>query len=247
MLLCPIQTWSGGGGTQSQVQGGTQSQVRGGVPSLRSGEGGTPSQVPGGYPIPGLGVPHPDLVRGRGYSRYPLPRNGMGYPFPLPGPGMGYPPRPKIGYPPGQTWDRVPPPRPQCEQTFPSINITFSRTTYAGGKNDHVAYGYVCEIVNDRLFLFCSRLTFSHQMDGTDWLTLWTTDTCDFLSFFYEALWLRDTWTCYWQRPSQSLVWDQWTATFWNQFTPCVLMFGFSHSGFLRPRYSHRISFLILW
>ena len=56
---------------------------------------------------------------------------------PLPGPGMGYPPppyldlgwgtplpRPEMGYPPHPKVNR---------QTFPSINITFPRTTYAGG------------------------------------------------------------------------------------------------------------------
>ena len=111
------------GGGPCPRSGGTLSQV-GGTPSHVGGrrEGDTPSKVwgvylipgPGGYLIPGLGVPHPDLVGGYpGYPPFrppdlgwgtPLPRPGMGYP--LARPGMGTPPaRPGMGYPPSQTWD----------------------------------------------------------------------------------------------------------------------------------------------
>ena len=104
----------GGGGTQSQVWGGTQSQV-------------------GGYSIPGPG----------------------GHPVPDPG-GGGYPlSRPGMGYPLCQTWDEVPPPpaRPAMGYLPPppaSVdrytdrcqNITFPRTTYAGG-NNVAHFGYL--------------------------------------------------------------------------------------------------------
>ena len=88
-----------------------------GVPSPRSG---------GWYLVPGLGdYPVPGSRGG-----YPIPGLG-GYPIPCPGgvphPDLvgGYPPEPEMGYPP----------RNVNRQTFPSINITFPRTTYAGGKN----------------------------------------------------------------------------------------------------------------
>ena len=82
--------------------------------------GGTWSQV--------WGVPHPDLVRGGGYSGFPsyldlgrgtptwtwdgvppLHRPWMGYP--PPGHGRGYHPLPGPGmwYPPTWTWNGVPP------------------------------------------------------------------------------------------------------------------------------------------
>ena len=116
--------------------------------------GGTPSSHGGGVPPPSRpgqgGYPvtphHPDL----GWGNPPPSRPGMGYPhptiqtwdgYPLPSrPGMGYSPTIQTwdGVPPPtiQTWDGVPPPPPMVNrQTFPRINITFLRTTYAGGKN----------------------------------------------------------------------------------------------------------------
>ena len=87
-----------------------------------------------------LGTPHhPDLARGvplvpppsrpgQGwYSRYPPPSRPM----------IGYPPsRPGTGYPsPYPDLGQGTPPPMVNRQTFPSINITFPRTTYAGGKN----------------------------------------------------------------------------------------------------------------
>ena len=103
----------------------------GGVPHPRSR--GVPCPRSGGYPITGLGkgVPHP---RSRGGWGYPQPDLGWGT---LPWPDLGW------GTPPGETWDGVSPPvRPGMgvpphnvnRQTFPSTNITFPRTTYAGGK-----------------------------------------------------------------------------------------------------------------
>ena len=56
--------------------------------------------------------PYPDLGQGTPHH----PDLGWGTP-PLPKPGTGYPPPPMVN-----------------RQTFPSINITFPRTTYAGGK-----------------------------------------------------------------------------------------------------------------
>ena len=52
------------------------------------------------------------------------PWPGPGIPL-LPGPACGTPPPPGPGTPPPKV----------NRQTFPSINITFPRTTYAGGKN----------------------------------------------------------------------------------------------------------------
>ena len=79
--------------------------------------------VPPHHPDLGWGTPnHPDL----GWGTPPPSRPGMGYPQPS-RPGFEYPP-PTI-----QTWDGVPPPPMVKRQTFPSINITFLRTTYAGG------------------------------------------------------------------------------------------------------------------
>ena len=81
--------------------------------------GGTPSSHGGGgYPIHSCG--------------------GGGYPIQSWwGDGVPPPSRPGKRYPPPtiHTWDGVPPPPPPMvnRQTFPSINITFPRTTYAGG------------------------------------------------------------------------------------------------------------------
>ena len=143
--LCPML-----GGTPSQVQGGYPIPGLGGrvphprswgVPCLRSrrypipglggfpipGLGGTPSQgqgstlsqVQGGYPTltwMGRGVPHPDLGFGT-----PPARPGMGYPLP----------------PDLRSWDGVSPPTSVDRYTDWCQNITFPRTTYAGGKNTH--------------------------------------------------------------------------------------------------------------
>ena len=136
----------GGGGTHPQVQGGTLSQVQGAPHTRSEGGWGTPSQVVGGgYPIPGLGRGYPIPGHGGGY---PIPSLGRGVPhprsrgtYPIPGwgegvphqdlgwgtpparPGMGYPPRPEMGSPPASV-DR---------HTDWCQNITFPRTTYAGG------------------------------------------------------------------------------------------------------------------
>ena len=82
-----------------------------------SGLGGYPIPGLGGYPIPGpgRGVPHPRSRKGGTPSQV---REG-GYPIPGPGgvpvPGLGgYPILTWLGYPPGQTWDGLPPlPRPE--------------------------------------------------------------------------------------------------------------------------------------
>ena len=100
----------------------------GGTPSSYDG-GGTPSSHGGGYPS----------SHGGGYARYPSSsRPGQGVPrYPPPSkPGKGYPPtRPGTGYPHPDLGQGTPPPPMVNRQTFPSINITFPRTTYAGGKN----------------------------------------------------------------------------------------------------------------
>ena len=86
--------------------------------------GGTPSQVRGGTP---------SQVRGGTQSQVPHPRSG-GDPVPnlggtpsRPGQGgtLGTPTRPGMGYTPTVV----------NRQTFPSTNITFPHTTYAGGNN----------------------------------------------------------------------------------------------------------------
>ena len=127
VLLCLIQTWSGGG-TLSQVWGRVpRPRSRGGCP-VPCPKGGHPIQGPGGTPSrPGWGVPHPDLGWGTPPSTHgtppgqgtlpqtwdrvppqtwdgvPFPRPGTGYPpqdrVPFPRPGTGYPPRPGMGYP----------------------------------------------------------------------------------------------------------------------------------------------------
>ena len=108
--------------------------------------GGTPSSH-------GRGVPHPVMVGGTPSSHgggtqgtRQTPDLGWGTP-PTIRPGMGYPTiQTWDGVPPHQTWNGVtlPPSRPGMgyppqpmvnRQTFPSINITFPRTTYAGGNN----------------------------------------------------------------------------------------------------------------
>ena len=100
------------------------------------GPGGTPSQVRGGV------LPHPRL---RGYPParprmgYPPARPGMGYPPARP--GMGYPPltRPGMGYvplpQPDLRWGTPSPAASVDRNTDSCQNITFPRTTSAGGKN----------------------------------------------------------------------------------------------------------------
>ena len=123
------------------------------------GEGGTPSR-----PGQGVGVPHPVLVQGgtpHPELEWGTPCQLDGIPPPQSRPGMEYhPSRPGMGYPPPHQLDGDPPcldlgwvnppPSPMVNrQTFPSINITFPRTMYAGGKNvqisevTHITYSYV--------------------------------------------------------------------------------------------------------
>ena len=130
------------------VEGGIHPVMVGGIP--HPVWWGVPHSVVVGVPNPVMvGVPHPVMVGGT--PGYPPPiqtwdwvplRPGMGYPpdleqgTPYPSrPGMGYPqPRPVMGYPPHPDLGQgtLPPPMVN-RQTFPSINITFSHTTYAGG------------------------------------------------------------------------------------------------------------------
>ena len=66
---------------------------------------------PGGDPVPGLGG-IPSLPGQGGYPRYHPPiQTWDGVPPPRPDLGWGTPPqaRPGMGYPPGQTWDGVTP------------------------------------------------------------------------------------------------------------------------------------------
>ena len=153
----PIQSWWGGGGFTPSSHGGgylpiqtwpgvpwvpPTIQTRDGVPpTIQTWDGVSPH-----HPDLGWGIPpphHPDL----GWGTLLPSRSGMGYP-PVIRPGMGYPPppsRPGTGYPapppPIQTWDGVPPPPPMVNrQTFPSINITFPRTTFAGGNKNVKKY-----------------------------------------------------------------------------------------------------------
>ena len=100
-------------------------------------------EVPGVPPPPWRwGTP---LSKG-GVSPTPCPRLGylpvhprFGYPpvqgwgTPLYKAGSGYPPiQGWIGYPPRQGWIGMGYPPKVNRQTFPSINITFPRTTYVG-------------------------------------------------------------------------------------------------------------------
>ena len=107
---------------------------RWGTPHPRLGY--SPSKV-GVPPHPRLGTPsskvgvHPPIQGWIGYPpiqgwiRYPLIQGWIGYPTPPPIQGG-------IGTPPSKAGLGTPP--PESEQTFPSINITFPRTTYTGGK-----------------------------------------------------------------------------------------------------------------
>ena len=89
------------------------------ISSARYARGGGRGLVRGPGGVPGVGGgPHP--------------RSGGGYPVP----GLGGTPlsRPGMGYPPGQTWDGIhPPPASVDRHTDWCQNITFPRTTYAGG------------------------------------------------------------------------------------------------------------------
>ena len=139
------------GGTPSSHDGGgglPHPVMVGEYPIQLWWEGGYPIQSCGGY----LRYPPPSRP-GQGYPGYsPTIQTWDGVPPHHPDLGWGTPSpsRPGMGYPPTiQTWDGVPPPptippsRPGTgypppptngEQTFQSINITFPRTTYAGGK-----------------------------------------------------------------------------------------------------------------
>ena len=90
----------------------------------------------------GGGIPHPVMMGGtsssHGWEGYPIQSWWGGVPPIQSWPGMGYPPPSDLGRgtppPPldlGQ--DNPPPPPIVNRQTFPSIIITFFRTTYAGG------------------------------------------------------------------------------------------------------------------
>ena len=132
-----IQSWWGGYPIQSWWGGYPIIMVGGYPPTIQTWPMG-PHPVMGGYPPtirPGMGYPPPTIRPGMG-DGVPPPttiRPGMGHPLPH-HPDLGYPP-PTI-----QTWDGAPPPPPMVNrQTFPSINITFPRTTYAGGKKLHYA------------------------------------------------------------------------------------------------------------
>ena len=108
-------------------------------------DGGTPHQQDGGYPI-------------QTWDGVPPPRLGTGYP-----PDLGQP------TPPTQTWDGVPPQPIVNRQTFPSINITFPRTTYAGGKNVRIERSscrLFCDLcVNERRSFFVfSRFEWAFSM-----------------------------------------------------------------------------------
>ena len=119
----------------------------GGVPSPRSG--GVPHPRSRGYPSQVWGAPCP---RSRGGTQFQVWGGTPSRPGQRGGTNLrwGTPPDLRWGTP-SQTWDGVPLPatRPEIlrwgtplhaivnRQTFPSINITFPRTTYAGGKNLH--------------------------------------------------------------------------------------------------------------
>ena len=122
----------------------------GGVPHPVLDRGDTPSRPGMGYPPPEHGISPPPTWTWDGVP----PVSWMGYPpgwdtlpptwtwdgvppssvswmgTPLPEPGMGYPPVSWMGIPPGPGMGYPP---TNGEQTFSSINITFPRTTYAGG------------------------------------------------------------------------------------------------------------------
>ena len=141
----------------------------GGSPSSHGGGTGTPQTWDGVPPPsrPGMGYPSPvqtwdGVPPIQTWDGVP-PHLDLGWGTP-PRPGTEYSPRPEMGYPPDLGWGTPPcpdlwwgtpqtrdgvPPRPgtgyPCppmvnRQTFPSINITFPRTTYAGGKNQVLPY-----------------------------------------------------------------------------------------------------------
>ena len=143
--MYPIQSLLGGYPIQSWPE------VRG--YAIKLWQGDYPIPGPGWYPIqswPGvgypiqslLGVPHPGFVGGthpgfvEGFPGYPPSRPGMGYP---PSAGWGTPPYSDLG----QGTPPPPPPPMVNRQTFPRINITFPRTTYATGKNYFLALPFI--------------------------------------------------------------------------------------------------------
>ena len=145
-------------------------------------------------PRPEMGYPHPDLRWGT----------------PLPGPGMGYPPRPEMGYPPdlGQgtpypdlRWG-TPQPRPEMGYPpYPDLrwgtpsptsvdrhtdscqNITYPRTSYAGGKNSNNAQmmddlrecDFVFAFVFERALLFLFVQNPNHIEVDSPVCALWET------------------------------------------------------------------------
>ena len=151
--------------------------------------------VGGGYPIQSwwwgvphpvmgdtLGTPHhPDLARVwvpwvpptiqtwlGGYPGYPPPsRPGMGYPSPS-RPEMGYPCHPDLRWgtpPPRPGMGYLPPPMVK-RQTFPSINITFPCTTYAGG-NSFIKITKISSLAIVTLSLGChiKSISLTHYKD----------------------------------------------------------------------------------
>ena len=155
----PIQSWWGEGGTPIQswwgVPKGTTHH-----PDLARGYPGYPPTI---HTWTGVPPHHPHLAGSWGtpsLSRVPLPlsRPGMGYPTqtwstptqtcdrvpPWPRLGMGSP-LTWDRVPCTQTWDWIPPQTMVNRQTFPSINITFPRTMYAGGNNSLNLKTYVIQ------------------------------------------------------------------------------------------------------
>ena len=172
----PIQSWQGvypipgpGGGTPFQVWTGR-------YPLFWPGMGNLPPPPGPGmmYPPPGPGMMyplHPDLGWGTPpwSPAWHTPTPSAEWVPPPPGPGMGYPPGHLDGVPPAAgrgiptawTWNGYPllarqgtPPPPMVNrQTFPSINITFPHTTYAGSNNKYhlSVYKYVMFPIGESL------------------------------------------------------------------------------------------------
>ena len=191
----PSQVWEEGvphpGGYPIPGPGGTLSQVWGGTHPRSQG-----------YPVPGQGLPHPRSggypIPGPGGGGYPIqtwdgvppgqtwdgvpPWPDLGWGIPRARSGMGYPPaRPGMGYPPSQTWVGVPPQPGLGWGTPPTSvdrhidwcqNITFPRTTYAGGNNSvssnfPTKWGifFVCDLPRFNVVgILCEKVLWSYPL-----------------------------------------------------------------------------------
>ena len=146
----------------------------GGYP-IQSWRGSTPSSQGG---VPDQGTPNPDLGWGTPTQTWDgVPPTQIWDRVPPPRPGMGYPPtqtcdwvplHPDLGWDTSPPRPFYPPPPMVNRQTFPSINITFSHTTYAGDKkkSKRKIAGLEPRISRQRLYYLAA------ESPATEWILI---------------------------------------------------------------------------